>query len=66
MSDVTHEIIELDGGWAYKIGDWISPSFPSRAAALIGAEQGVADQEARRDSAGDASADPAEDPASQI
>ena len=30
MPKVTYHIIEHDGGWAYRVGDVISETFPSR------------------------------------
>ena len=34
MSKVTYEIVEHDGGWAYKVDGVFSEPFPSHAAAL--------------------------------
>ncbi len=39
MAHVTYEIVEHDGGWAYKVGDVFSETFPTRAAAEEAAEQ---------------------------
>jgi uncharacterized protein DUF2188 len=33
MSKVTYEVVEHDGGWAYRVGDVISETFPTHAAA---------------------------------
>jgi hypothetical protein len=33
MSYVTYRIVEHDGGWAYKVGDVFSETFPSRESA---------------------------------
>jgi hypothetical protein len=33
MSYVTYRIVEYDGGWAYKVGDVFSETFPSRESA---------------------------------
>jgi hypothetical protein len=46
MSSVTYRIVEHDGGWAYKLGDVFSETFPShdlalRAAKAVAAEQRV-------------------------
>ena len=46
MSDVVYTIVEHDGGWAYKLGDVFSETFPSRdeaddAAKRVAAEQRV-------------------------
>jgi hypothetical protein len=44
MSEVTYEIVEHDGGWAYKVGGVFSEAFPTHAAALKAAEQAAAEQ----------------------
>ena len=46
MSDVKYQIVEHDGGWAYKLGDVFSETFPShdlaaKAARAVAAEQRV-------------------------
>jgi len=46
MTKVTYEIVEHDGGWAYKVGDVFSESYPShddarRAAGRAAHEQVV-------------------------
>ena len=46
MTSVTYTIVEHDGGWAYKLGDVFSETFPSHdealaAARAVAAEQGV-------------------------
>ena len=33
MTKVIYEIVEHDGGWAYKVGDVLSEPFPTHAAA---------------------------------
>jgi hypothetical protein len=33
MSKVVYEVVEHDGGWAYKVGEVLSERFPSHAAA---------------------------------
>ena len=38
MSEVTYEIVEHDGGWAYKVGGVFSEPFPTHAAALKAAQ----------------------------
>lgn len=45
MTDITYEIVEHDGGWAYKLGDVFSESFPSRDDAVRAAR--IAAQEQR-------------------
>lgn len=44
MAEVTYEIIEHDGGWAYRVGETISETYPTKelahqAAALAAGEQ---------------------------
>ncbi|MDB5538836.1 MAG: hypothetical protein JWQ89_563 [Devosia sp.] len=38
MSTVKYEVVEHDGGWAYKVGDVLSETFPTHAAAHEAAE----------------------------
>ena len=44
MSDVTYEIVEHDGGWAYKVGDVFSETFPTHAEALKAAKMAAEEQ----------------------
>lgn len=44
MSEVTYEIVEHDGGWAYKVDGVFSEPFPSHAAALRAAKAAAAEQ----------------------
>ena len=37
MSDAVYRIVEHDGGWAYKLGDVFSETFPSRRLAELAA-----------------------------
>jgi hypothetical protein len=46
MSDITYEIVEHDGGWAYKVGDVFSETFPTHAAALKAAQIAAEEQRA--------------------
>ena len=46
MSHLTYIIVEHDGGWAYKVGDVFSETFPTRQAAHAAAEQGAQEQRA--------------------
>lgn len=41
MSNERYEIIKVDGGWAYKVGDAVSTSYPSEQSALIHADLAV-------------------------
>ncbi len=38
MTEVTYHIVEHDGGYAYKVGDVFSETFPSRQDALQAAQ----------------------------
>ena len=44
MSEVTYEIIEHDGGWAYKVGGTFSETFPTHDAALKAAGRAAGEQ----------------------
>lgn len=44
MTKVTYEIVEHDGGWAYKVGDVFSEPYPSHEAALAAAKLAAAEQ----------------------
>ena len=44
MADVRYTIVEHDGGWAYKLGDVFSETFPSHDAALKAARAVAAEQ----------------------
>jgi len=39
---VTYEVVEHDGGWAYKVGDVFSESYATQREATIAAEQAAA------------------------
>lgn len=45
MTKVTYEIVEHDGGWAYKVGDTFSETFPSHSDALSAAKIAAAEQQ---------------------
>lgn len=45
MAQVTYHIVEHDGGYAYKVGDVFSETFPSRAEALQAAQAAAAEQQ---------------------
>ena len=45
MTTVTYEIVEHDGGWAYKVGDVFSETFPSHEEALLAARRAADEQE---------------------
>jgi hypothetical protein len=44
MSEVIYEIVEHDGGWAYKVDGVFSEPFPTHAAALYAARAAAAEQ----------------------
>ena len=46
MVKVTYQVVEHDGGWAYKVGDVFSEPFASRDEALRAAEQAAGEQRA--------------------
>jgi len=46
MTEVRYEIVEHDGGWAYKVGDVSSETFPSHDDALDAAERAAQEQKA--------------------
>jgi hypothetical protein len=45
MAHVTYHIVEHDGGWAYKLGDVFSETFPAREAAVAAAKKAAMEQE---------------------
>jgi hypothetical protein len=44
MAHVTYRIVEHDGGWAYKVQDVFSETFPTHDAALKAAKRAAAEQ----------------------
>jgi hypothetical protein len=44
MTKITYEIVEHDGGWAYKVGDVLSEPFPSHDDARRAAERAAHEQ----------------------
>ena len=44
-SDITYEIVQHDGGWAYKVNGVFSEAFSTRAEALTAAQSAAAEQE---------------------
>jgi hypothetical protein len=44
MVEITYEIVEHDGGWAYKVDGVFSEPYPSHAAALAAAQRAAAEQ----------------------
>lgn len=52
MPSVTYQIVEHDGGWAYRVEDTFSETFPSHEAALHAARRAAREQREPGDSAG--------------
>jgi hypothetical protein len=44
MSHVTYTVVEHDGGWAYRVGDVFSETFPTHKAAHAAAERAAREQ----------------------
>lgn len=44
MTHVTYQVVEHDGGWAYKVGDVYSETFPTHALAHAAAAQAAQEQ----------------------
>ena len=44
MSKVVYEIVEHDGGWAYRVAGAFSETFPSHDAARAAAERAASEQ----------------------
>lgn len=45
MTAIIYEVIEHDGGWAYKVGDTFSETFPSHDAARFAATKAATEHE---------------------
>lgn len=43
QSEVSYEVVEHDGGWAYRVGETYSEAFPSRGEAVDAAARAAAD-----------------------
>lgn len=52
MAKITYRIVEHDGGWAYKVDDVFSETFPSREAAHAAAERAAGEQRVAGDTTG--------------
>ncbi len=50
MTHVTYEVVEHDGGWAYKVGDVFSETFATRELAHAAAVQAASEQRASGES----------------
>jgi hypothetical protein len=44
MTKAHYEVVEHDGGWAYKLGDVFSETFPSKTDAQAAASRAAAEQ----------------------
>lgn len=44
MPDAIYHVVEHDGGWAYKLGDVFSETYPTREAAHRAAEAAAGEQ----------------------
>ncbi len=51
MADVVYEVVEHDGGWAYKVGDVFSERFDTHEQARKAADDAAARQELAGDDA---------------
>ncbi len=45
MAKITYEIVQHDGGWAYRVDETFSEAFPSHDSARKAAEQAAREQE---------------------
>lgn len=52
MSSVKYEIVEHDGGWAYKVGDTYSETYPSHDLASHAAHRAAVEQQRPGEDAG--------------
>jgi hypothetical protein len=52
MSKVVYEIVEHDGGWAYRVSATFSETFPSHDAARLAAERAAREQQVGGDTVG--------------
>ncbi len=50
MAKAHYEIVEHDGGWAYRLGDTYSETFDTKAAAEAAAQHAAAEQKVPGDS----------------
>jgi hypothetical protein len=44
MAKIHYRVVEHDGGWAYKLNDVVSETFPDRPTALAAAKRVAAEQ----------------------
>ena len=51
MTKIHYRVVQHDGGWAYKLGDVFSESYPSHAAAMAAARRVAREQHVPGDAA---------------
>jgi hypothetical protein len=47
VTEVIYDIVQHDGGWAYKVGDSFSETFPTHEAARVAATKAAVEHEKR-------------------
>jgi uncharacterized protein DUF2188 len=52
MAKVTYRVVKHEDGWAYRVGDVFSETFPSHAAALAAAKIAAGEQKVPGDTVG--------------
>jgi len=52
MTRITYEVVEHDGGWAYRVDGTYSETFPTHAAARAAAERAAGEQRVSGDEEG--------------
>ena len=52
MTHVTYEIVQHDGGWAYRVDGAYSETFPTHDAAMAAAKRAAGEQRVSGDTAG--------------
>jgi hypothetical protein len=52
MAELVYEVVEHDGGWAYRVGGTLSETFPTHEAAHRAAARAAGEQRVSGESAG--------------
>ena len=52
MTQITYDIVEHDGGWAYKLGAVFSETYPTHDAALAAAQRVASEQQVAGETTG--------------
>jgi hypothetical protein len=52
MTQITYDIVPHDGGWAYRLGEVFSETFPTHDAALAAAQRVAAEQQVAGETTG--------------